>query len=116
MLASSKSPTVTLGIIKVAGLVIKLGLITLVKGVWPTERLDKPLAKAWPTGPNLSPINKSTCANSGPSPIRASPILYIGSIKFPPSYNNIYIYIFICKYNYWKLILLEISFGKGNLL
>ena len=46
LLASSKSPTVTLGMIKVAGLVIKLGLITLVKGVWPTERFDKPLAKA----------------------------------------------------------------------
>ena len=46
LLASSKSPTVTLGIIKVAGLVIKLGLITLVKGVCPTDKFDKPLAKA----------------------------------------------------------------------
>ena len=46
LLASSKSPTVTLGIIKVAGLVIKFGLITLVNGVCPTERLDNPVAKA----------------------------------------------------------------------
>lgn len=46
LLASSKSPTVTLGIIKVAGFVIKFGLITLVKGVCPTDKLDNPLAKA----------------------------------------------------------------------
>ena len=44
--ASSKSPTVTLGMIKVAGLVIKFGLITVVNGVWPTDKFDNPFAKA----------------------------------------------------------------------
>ena len=46
LLALSKSSTVTFGIIKVAGFVIKFGLITVVKGVCPTDKFDNPLAKA----------------------------------------------------------------------
>lgn len=53
LLASSKSPTVTLGIMIVAGLVIKLGLITLSNGVCPTDNWLNPLAKAFPTGPSF---------------------------------------------------------------
>ena len=82
----------------VAGLVIKLGLITLSNGVCPTDNWLNPLAKAFPTGPSFSPISKSTCANSSPSPIRASPIY----ISYPPILRITYNHDFLLKQTYFK--------------
>ena len=69
---------VTFGTMSVDGFVGRFGLMTDRRGVWPAESCVMPVANAWPTGPFLSPIIRSTCANSEPVPIRASPILKNG--------------------------------------
>src|SRR5262245_48622479 len=65
---------VTLVIITVAGLASRLGVSTASKFEWPSLWRAKALANAWPTGPSLSPINRSIWAISFPSPARASPM------------------------------------------
>ncbi len=89
LLTSSRFFTVTFGTINVWGFGGRFGLMTASNGVWPTERFEIPAAKASPTGPHLSPINKSMCATSFPSPTRASPIKYVllEVPTFSPSYS-----------------------------
>jgi len=58
--ACSMFLTVTFGTIRVAGFGGRFGLITERSGVCPAESWARPLAKAVPTGPSLSPISRST--------------------------------------------------------
>ena len=74
LLASSIFETVTFGITKLTGLVIKFGLIHARSPPWPIEGLLRALAKDIPTGPSLEPMIRSIWANELPEPRSASPI------------------------------------------
>jgi len=59
---------VTLVISTVAGLTARFGVRTASKLLWPADCRARALANATPTGPALSPINRSMWAISLPSP------------------------------------------------
>src|SRR5262245_18817817 len=64
----------TLVIITVAGLASRFGVTTAIKLECPALWFARALANATPTGPALSPIKRSMCDTSLPSPTRASPM------------------------------------------
>src|SRR6185437_1062596 len=71
---------VTLLVITVSGLAKRLGVTTARRLVCPSFSLTKAFANASPTGPPFDPSNRSMCASSLPSPVRASPVASVIAI------------------------------------